>query len=60
MLIEIGQDTIGYYVRVIAHDGSIHQMEVGIKSKKQARQIATTIADRLVEQGEAIRLTDKT
>lgn len=60
MTVIIGQDTIGYYVRVIREDNTIYAMEVGIKTKKQARMIATTMAERLVEQGEAIRLTDKT
>lgn len=60
MTVIIGQDTIGYYVRATRDDNTIYTMEVGIKTKKQARMIATTIADRLAEQGKAVRLTDKT
>lgn len=60
MLIEIGQDTIGDYVRTVGHDGAIYSMEVGIKTKKMARQIAANMGDKFIEKGEAVRITDKT
>lgn len=60
MTIIIGQDTIGYYVRTVGQDGTIYSMEVGIKTKKMARQIAATMGDRFTEKGEAVRITDKT
>lgn len=60
MTIVIGQDTIGYYVRAVDDDGKIDKFEVGIKTKKMARQIAANMGDKFIEKGEAVRITDKT
>ena len=60
MMIIIGQDTIGYYVRAVDDDGKIDRLEAGIKTKKMARQIAANMGDKFIEKGEAVRITDKT
>lgn len=60
MTVTIGQDNIGYYVRVTRDNNTICAMEVGIKTKKQARMIASVMYEKFAHIDETARITDKT